>query len=216
MPDTAFELPLFPLPTVLFPGISMELNVRYPGQHAMLKEAVDRGSRLGIVLPKNVVPADDPVPWHSVGTLSSVADVRPSRGPRVFFSVLGEARFRVLEVLQRDPYPRATVEPITEPAGEVAAGLVEQVRDAFFAYLDARSALTGGWLHELTRRSESAALSYLVARYMEAVPAVKQTLLEIPGHADRLERELTLLAQETELLRQMPRPRRFPGLPSLN
>ncbi|MBM3945852.1 MAG: hypothetical protein FJ315_00410, partial [SAR202 cluster bacterium] len=101
MPDTAFELPLFPLPTVLFPGISMELNVRYPGQHAMLKEAVDRGSRLGIVLPKNVVPADDPVPWHSVGTLSSVADVRPSRGPRVFFSVLGEARFRVLEVLQR-------------------------------------------------------------------------------------------------------------------
>jgi Lon protease-like protein len=202
---------------VLFPGHMAPMNIRYPDQRAMLAEAIDGGGRLGILFRPDLRSQDSFVQLAPVGTVALVTDVREPRPGRVFFNATGEFRFRTLRVLQEQPYLRLEAEPLAEPVGEVPASLVDAVRQALFDYYEAKSGLTGGWLHEWASSADGATLSYIVGRYMEAVPSVKQVLLEIPGHAERLEKELEVLAAETELLRQAPRRRpTLPGMPSLN
>ncbi|MSQ12311.1 MAG: hypothetical protein EXR48_06450 [Dehalococcoidia bacterium] len=211
-----FQLPIYRVPAVIFPGISVPMFVRWPNQRAMLQDALQTGKKLGLLLaqdPSNPAAMTEPV---RVGTLTGVTDVQDWQGRWMSFSVTGESRFRVVEFVQEEPYVKALVELIADEGPGVSAALTEQVRQAFFAYLEARSGLTGGWLHEWCRQSEGPTLSYIMGSYMDALPSVKQSLLEIPEHVRRLERELEMLTEETSMLRQSPRPRFRYGLPSPN
>jgi Lon protease-like protein len=212
-----FELPVYPLPLVLFPGHIVTMNVRCPEQRAMFSEAIGQTGRLGVLLCSDPGRQSGAARAAAIGTVASVADLNELRAGQTFFEVIGESKFRVRRMFQQQPYLLVEAEELPEHAAEIPCGLVNAVRQALFDYFDAKSGLTGGWLHEWARTADGATLSYIVGRYMDATLAVRQGLLEITGHTSRLEKELEILSSETLLLRQSRRClSMLPGTPNLN
>lgn len=231
---TTTRLPLFPLNTVLFPGLVLPLTVfeaRYRALVRDLLELPEDGPRpFGVVAIKEgheVAPSaiglpeaerreakagagfapDDPMrSFHRVGCVADASTIRPRAG-RQGYEVLatGTTRFRLLSVDAAGPYLTAEVEPLAEVAGEGAGALAAGVLRAFRSY---QKVLAGANERTLAPGQElpndPSVVSYLVAAATVLCVADKQRLLEAPDTAGRLAEELRILRQETALISRLP------------
>lgn len=206
------ELPLFPIRAVLFPGAAMPMNVFEQRYRVMMDEVLASDRTFGIVLIRAGQEVGGPATPVDVGTAARVEGLLRRPDGTMTFNAVGVQRFRIRALLNDRPFLRGRVELLEEDASPLPQALPGQVLGAFFAYLEAASGLTGGWLHEWCKAADAPTLSYVVAFYMQAMPWLKQRLLEQDSHQKRLEEELTLLKHETALLRQAP-PSRGMGRP---
>lgn len=200
------ELPLFPLNTVLFPGMPLPLNVFEPRYQQMMGDVLDGGDgRFGVVLIKDGLEVGGPATPYEIGTVAKVIDVRQGSlyGP-MRFTARGEHRFKIRHLLLGKPYLWARVEVLEEDLEDVPLELVNGTRQAFIEYLDAKSRVGDVWLREACERADAIGLSALIASYLEATDSVKQNLLETLSCQERLIREHHLLVHETNLLQLRP------------
>ncbi|MEU6235727.1 LON peptidase substrate-binding domain-containing protein [Kitasatospora sp. NPDC047058] len=224
------RLPLFPLNTVLYPGLVLPLNVfeeRYRRLVAdLLALPEDRPRRFGVLAIRDgrevapVRPDDGPAgPLDGLGTVTGdpleavyhigcVADVASAQEQpdgRYELLVTGTTRFRLRSVDVGGPYLTGETEPVEEEAGEGAGVLAAGVERAFRAYqkrlAGAREASTVG--HQ-DLPDDPQVLSYLVAAASVFETPVKQELLACPDTAQRLRTELELLRRETAVLSWLP------------
>ncbi|MEU9132160.1 LON peptidase substrate-binding domain-containing protein [Kitasatospora sp. NPDC048540] len=224
------RLPLFPLNTVLYPGLVLPLHVfedRYRRLVADLQEQPeDRPRRFGIVAIRDgreVAPvreSDEPAgpldglgtvtgdpleAIHDTGCVADISSLREQPGGRYELLVTGTTRFRLTSVDASGPYLTAETEPLAEQPGEGAGALAAGVVRAFRAYqkrlAGAREASLAG---EQDLPGDPQVLSYLVAAAAVLPAQVKQLLLACPDTAGRLSLELELLRRETALLTQLP------------
>lgn len=108
---------MFPLGTVLMPGALMPLRVFEPRYQALVDEVVETGEPFGIVLIERGFEVGGGDQRFEVGTEAHVVGVGDLEGGHRAVIVRGGGRFRVVEWLPDDPYPRAEVESIDEPPG---------------------------------------------------------------------------------------------------
>jgi Lon protease-like protein len=199
-------VPLFPLGTVLVPGLVLPLHVfeeRYRSLVGDLLAAPEPEQRFGVVAIRagHEVGADGARALHDVGTLADLTDVQALPDGRFDVQTVGSRRFRLLR-LDPDsgrpdaavPYLRGHVELLPEPAGDTAQVLVPAVRAAFERY---RQRLRGTDA-ELPR--DPLMLSYTVAANMLLDLVDRQRLLAAADTAARLRLALRLLAREDVLL----------------
>ncbi|MEP6842669.1 MAG: LON peptidase substrate-binding domain-containing protein [Pseudolysinimonas sp.] len=110
MPEPeSVELPMFPLGSVLFPAMPLALRVFEERYLAMLAEVLQvEPSEFGVVLIERGQEVGGGEHRFDVGTLASVVELEGADG---FVALLayGTRRFRVLEWLADDPYPRARI-----------------------------------------------------------------------------------------------------------
>ena len=138
--DPLAELPLFPLHTVLCPGVALPLHIFEDRYRLMIGRCIDRREPFGVVLIRD---------GREVGsTESRVADVgttarirQAGRYPDGRFDIvtIGEARFRIARSHpDRESYLVADVEFLPEPMGDAAAAadLVGRVGRRFMRYLE--------------------------------------------------------------------------------
>lgn len=207
------SLPLFPLATVLFPGLVLPLHVFEERYRLLVRELVDAapgaGARFGVVALRSGRELGTDLPdLHDVGCTAELRRVQPYEDGRFDIVTTGGARFRVRELDTSRPYLTGEVDQLPEEVGDTgaAAALVARVRAGFAAYLLALSAAQG-------RASEAPEvpelptdplmLSYLVAAAVVVDVPDKQRLLAATDAAERLRLELSLLRQETRLLRAL-------------
>ena len=213
-------LPLFPLTTVLFPGLVLPLNVfesRYRALVADLLALPDGLAReFGVIAIKRgwevVEGATDgrPAPEVTLHEVGCTADLR--RGTelpdgRYDLVTVGRRRFRIVAVdTTSGPYPRAEVEWLPDAVGDprVAGRLSDRVLASFQRYLNL--VRTGG--HSDDGQSEQlpddpTVLSYLVAATATLTVDDRQRLLAAPDTVARLREEIRLLARESALLRHI-------------
>lgn len=224
------RLPLFPLNTVLFPGLVLPLHVfeeRYRRLVAdLLKQPEDEPRRFGIVAIRDgreVAPVRDqehpagPLDGlgtttgdamealHPVGCVADVTSVREQAEGRYELIVTGTTRIRLRAVDTTGPYLVGDVSVLPEQPGTGAGALASGVDRAFRAYqkrlAGAKEASLSG---ERELPDDPQVLSYLVAAATVLPTAVKQELLACPDTATRLTRELELLRKETALLAWLP------------
>ncbi|RKT18449.1 hypothetical protein BX285_2872 [Streptomyces sp. 1114.5] len=224
------RLPLFPLNTVLYPGLVMPLNVfeeRYRRLVAdLLEQSEDAPRRFGVLAIKDgrevapVRPEEGPAgPLDGLGTatgdplealfpigcIADVASVQHQPDGRYELLVTGTTRFRLLSVDTSGPYLTGEIEPIEEQPGEGSGALAAEVERAFRVYqkrlAGAREASTVG-RQELP--DDPQVLSYLVAAASVFETPLKQQLLAAPDTAQRLRTELDLLRRETAVLTWLP------------
>jgi len=91
MEAKVYELPLFPLNVVLFPGQTLPLHIFEPRYRVMIRNCVEHDTPFGVVLARDEhlhVP-------HTIGTSARVTDVRRLSDGRMNILTVGEARFRV-------------------------------------------------------------------------------------------------------------------------
>jgi Lon protease-like protein len=204
-------LALFPLGTVLFPGVLLPLHVfeeRYRRMVRDLLEADHEQRELGVVAIREgrEVGADGLRALHPVGCVARLRRVDPYADGRFDIVCVGTTRFRFSGDEPLDDsraYLRGRVETLPEPAGSDPLGVAAAVRRHFDDY---RRALgqdpDAGDTDPLP--DDPHLLSYLVAATMVLDLRDRQRLLEAPDTTARLRAQARLLRRETALLGQLP------------
>lgn len=204
------RLPLFPLGTVLFPGVILPLHVFEERYRRMVRDLLteDHDRRdLGIVAIREgrEVGADGVRALHGVGCVARLRRVDPYADGRFDIVCMGTSRFQLGPDGLDDslPYLRGRVELLAEPAGDdpgAAAGTVRPLFDAYRAALGGDAAGTDA--DDVP--DDPRQLSYLVAATVVLDLADRQRLLEAPDTSARLRAEARLLRRETTLLERLP------------
>ncbi|MGV9561567.1 LON peptidase substrate-binding domain-containing protein [Streptomyces sp. NPDC003480] len=230
---TTVRLPLFPLNSVLFPGLVLPLNVfeeRYRAlMRDLLKTPEDEPRRFAVVairdghevaasapgmpdptaLPERGPTAgfgSDPAKaFHGVGCVADAATIRERADGTFEVLATGTTRIRLLSVDTSGPYLTAELEELPEEPGDEAGALAEGVLRAFRQY---QKRLAGARERSLSTGAdlpdEPAVVSYLVAAAVMLDTPTKQRLLQAPDTASRLRDELKLLRAETAIIRNLP------------
>jgi Lon protease-like protein len=140
------QIPLFPLHTVLAPGIALPLHVFEERYRVMVRRCLDSSSPFGVVLIREgseVAPpsgTSQELAIAGVGTFAEIREASRRADGRWDVLAVGTARFVVREVhTEIAPYLVAEVDPYPDEPGDVADGeaekLVERVTRRFVDYL---------------------------------------------------------------------------------
>jgi len=109
MTGTTRELAMFPLGSVLFPGMPLPLRVFEPRYVAMLSSVLaETEHEFGVVLIERGSEVGGGDVRFGVGTVARIVSVQQTVGSIVLIAT-GAARFEVVSWLQDDPFPRALV-----------------------------------------------------------------------------------------------------------
>ncbi|WP_436787315.1 LON peptidase substrate-binding domain-containing protein [Yinghuangia sp. YIM S10712] len=203
------RLPLFPLNSVLYPGLVLPLNIFEERYRRLVRDllALPEGERrFGVVALRSgrevgelPVAAIDAV--FPLGCTAEVATMRPHADGRYDVVATGATRFRLVSVDDSGPYLVGKVEFLEEPKGDDAAVLTLAVTRAFTEYQRELVGAQGRGPMELPELPDDpVVLSYLVAAAMVLDLSDKQNLLVLDDATLRLRAELSLLRRETALL----------------
>lgn len=202
-------LPLFPLSTVLFPGMRLPLHIfeeRYRLLVAHLRTQPEP-QRFGVIAIRKgrEVGADGITALYEVGCVATVRQITPHADGRFDLSTVGTQRFRLLRVDDSLPYFQGEVEPLKDDppagAGEAEAFAVKRVQAGFRAYLNALADRGGGVISVADLPDEPVLLSYVVGAAMIIDLPERQSLLAASSVLERLRLERSLLVRETAMFR---------------
>jgi len=192
------ELPVFPLPVVLFPGVPLPLHIFEPRYRRMLQDIRITNNLFGIA---NFDPTgsavEAPAPGH-VGCVAEVTETQTFPDGRSNILTLGVIRFRIESYVDRDdPYLVARVSYFEDNEEDDAklAGLTKEVADMFTRIAQAVRTINDerSNLPDISN-TEPQRLSFLVAAAMEIESEVKQELLELRSTFERLEQLRSMLS----------------------
>ena len=203
-------LPLFPLGTVLYPGVLLPLNIfeeRYRQLVHDLLEGPEPG-RFGVIAIRKgrETGVDGISALHEIGCTATLREVAEQDDGRFHLVTVGTQRFRLASLDDSRPYLQGEVELLEEEVGdEAAAGLaVQAVQRGFRGYVEALASRKNVEVSVPELPGEPSPLSYLVAATMVLDLGDHQSLLAAPDTATRLLLELGLLRRESALLRVLP------------
>lgn len=204
--SASFALPLFPLHTVLFPGMPLMLNIFEERYLLMIKDCLAEQQPFGVVLIKRgdeaLGPAAEP---HSIGCTAQIAQIEPLNSGRLNVLAVGQERFRIHTLKGEQPYLVGLVElyPFAPEEAAVLARAASQLRPVVERYL---AVLAEAGKMELDRDkfpSDPLQLAYLAAHLLYVPPLEKQNLLAVAGASDFIQSISWLYRRELPLLRQM-------------
>jgi Lon protease-like protein len=111
MPDA---FPVFPLSTVLFPGGILPLHVFEERYRTMTKKCLSGDGRFGVVLISRGSEVGGGDERTGVGTVAQILRASALPDGRSALLVRGTERFKVVDWLVDEPYPRAFVDPFVD------------------------------------------------------------------------------------------------------
>jgi Lon protease-like protein len=212
-------LPLFPLSTVLFPGMRLPLHIfeeRYRVLAAHLQAQPESRRRFGVIAIRKgrEVGASGAGALYEVGCVASVREIAPHPDGRFDLATVGTERFRLLRVDDSQPYFQGEAELLTDeeerqpdPAGSATRAAADplafathRVQAGFRGYLNALADRGGGVISVGDLPDEPVLLSYVVGAAMIIDLPERQSLLAAPTALDRLRLERSLLVRETAML----------------
>jgi len=202
-------LPLFPLGTVLYPGLLLPLHIFEERYRQLVRDLLERPEprRFGVIAIREGrdTGVDGVSALHEVGCTATVRRVLKRDDGRFDLVTIGAERFRLAGLDHSRPYLQGEVDLLPEETGDEAtvALAVGAVQRAFRTYIDALTArgVTQVSIPELP--AEPIALSYLVAASVIADLPDRQALLAEPDALHRLTAERALLSRETAMLRTL-------------
>jgi ATP-dependent Lon protease len=193
------ELPLFPLPIVLFPGVPMQLHIFEPRYRRLLEDIKIRDNLFGLSYFDASASESAVPPAGHIGCVAEVTEVQPMPDGRSNILTVGLIRYRVEAYLDHgDPYLVGAIsffedeeedaDALSLRAGEVST-LFQRIALAVRIINDERASLP-----EIPD-VDPEQLSFLVAAAMEIEMDVKLELLEMRSTSERLKRLRDLLAR---------------------
>jgi uncharacterized protein len=197
------ELPLFPLQTVLYPGLPIPLHVFEDRYRKMFRRILDGERRFGVVAIVKGRDIDAGATYHPVGCVAEVAKVDRHADGRLDVVARGRSRFRIDGVVQAAPYIVAEVSELPEATGEAAEQRTVKAGRLFTRYVDTLLRMAGQQAEPIDIPDDPVAASYLVAAGLQVDLADKQRLLTIPSASERLAAEASLLRRELVLLEHL-------------
>ena len=184
------RISIFPLTgSVLYPGLQLPLRIFEPRYRAMIKDALARDRRIGMIQPRISLQgthADEGAPLYSVGCLGKIGEFEALDDGGFNLILEGESRFRMLRELD-------AATPFRQIEGELIADLPDQalspVERAGFEREARRFADAQGYSvdWDAVTRLDDLSLIDGVSQIAPFDAAAKQALLEANGLAARCE-----------------------------
>ena len=202
-------LPLFPLGTVLYPGLLLPLNIFEERYRELVRDLLDRPQprRFGVIAIRKgrETGVDGISALYQIGCTATVREVAEQDDGRYHLVTVGTQRFRLASLDNSRPYLQGEVDLLEDEVGdEAAAGLaVQAVQRGFQGYVEALASRESVEVTVPELPDEPLLLSYLVAASMILDLPVRQDLLAEPDAERRLGAERALLARETTMLRSL-------------
>lgn len=201
------RLRLFPLNAVLFPGSVLNLHIFEARYKQMIDECLESGESFGVALIAQGAEAGDPnVTPHDVGSVAEILDVQPLPMGRYYISTVGRERFKITQIVSRDPYLVVEAEPFEESDAAVddaeVARLSARVRSLFTEYVEIVVELSGG-TPAIALPQDAKRTSFLVGDVLQVGESVKQRLLELDTTKQRLAIEFEFLEKFLPQLRRL-------------
>jgi len=94
------KIPLFPLNTVLFPKISIPLNVFEDRYKCMIRHCIDTQIPFGVVLIRMGSEVGDSAIPYDVGTTANIINVNKIEDGRLFIIAIGDKIFRINKLIE--------------------------------------------------------------------------------------------------------------------
>lgn len=186
------QLPLFPLPVVMFPGVPLPLHIFEPRYRQMLLDIHLAKNLFGLAYLDTSTSESDVPPAGHVGCVAEVTETQTFADGRSNILTIGVIRYRIESYVERgDPYLVAEVsyfedeeedEAVLAEASREVAETFTRIAQAVRTINDERATLPD------ISNTEPQRLSFLVAAAMEIEAEVKQELLELRSTSERLER----------------------------
>src|SRR5262249_49640458 len=191
--------------TVVFPHAVGPLGAGRASSLRLIDEVLQGGRLVGAVTqkdPKEDSPRADGL--HSVGTITVIHKALKQPDGTVRLVAQGVARFRLVEIIQTEPYLKARIEPIQEPETESdleLEALTRSVTSLFGKVVSLSPAMPDELVTLLDNVEDAGALADMVAASLPTLPlALKQELLETVNVRERLSKLAGALGKEAEVL----------------
>src|SRR5436853_4132751 len=186
------ELPLFPLPVVLFPGVPLPLHIFEPRYRQMLSDIRVSNNLFGLAYFDPTTSSNEVPPVGYVGCVAEVTEAHTFPDGRSNILTIGLIRYRIDSYIERgDPYLVAQVSYFEdEDEDETTLALTaKEVAETFTRIAQAVRTINDerATLPDISD-TEPQRLSFLVAAAMEIEAEIKQELLELRSTSERLER----------------------------
>ena len=205
-------MPVFPLNTVVYPGVTVPLHVfedRYRALVHHLLTIADKPQRLfGIVAIREgyEVGKHGVQSLHRVGCVVQMTSVAPYPDGRFDIEVVGRQRMRLDTLDTSGPYLVGEVETVTEERidGPEAETEARRARETFELYRRRLSELRGGEVLDGDLPRDPTYLSYSLAATCLLTLQERQALLEADTALDRLVMLRHALLEEMRAMRAVP------------
>ncbi len=205
-----YDLPLFPLETVLFPGTPVHLHVFEERYLTMVQRCLAESRPFGVALIRQGVEVGGPARPYRVGCTARIVAVEQLDDGRLNLTARGEERFRIHRLSHDLPYLVGLVEN-WQLEGSHSLDMQRGARrlapwvERYLAQVAQSDPQADLDLEELQMPDDPLPLLYWSAALLQIPAYEKQSLLEAPGAAGLLEALLRLYRRETSLLSHLLR-----------
>jgi len=210
------EIPLFPLPLVLFPQVVVPLHIFEERYKEMINRCIEESIAFGIVMIPPGTSAENEATIRRVGVTARVIQFDRIEGGRFNIMAAGEMRFRILNFTTGKSYRTARVEFI-EDDDESEEELWDSYNDVVRLYrevhrLAAQYRGVDVDVDEVKIPASPATMSHMLSFVLDLDVEFKQALLEMTSIEGRL-KTLTVHLEEasqrlnTEIVRGKTSPR---------
>jgi ATP-dependent Lon protease len=190
---------------VLFPGMAAPIGIGRERSVAAADTATRDGRQVGIVLQRNP-QADLPTreELFEVGTAANIVRyvTTPSGGQHLICQ--GEKRFRILSLIEGQPYYIARIEWLHETEAEAESSEVEarfiQLRQHTTEMLELLPQTPAELAGAIQSISSASVLADFVTGLMDLKPTDKQEVLETLALRNRLDKVLAFLSHRIQVL----------------
>ncbi len=199
--DRPNRIPLFPLDTVLLPGMQMPLHIFEPRYKLMIGRCLSQRSEFGIILAAT----------KAIATLGCTAEIlhKTKDYPDGRMDILTEGRavFRLNELIDEEEYYEGAVEYVEDRPSATEFGPETQLRETFercHVLLFGRPWIEGA-------SGQWASISYRMAGLLPMELEKRQALLEMRSEDDRRKLVLRWMADFLTKLVELERVRKRAG-----
>jgi len=198
-----FKLPLFPLNTVLFPGMPVRLHIFEDRYKEMMSLCLQSRQPFGVVLIREGVEAHGPLAEpHVIGCSAQIIQVEPLEQGHMNVTAVGQERFKIQTLTHDSAYLAGIVEnsPLDNQSPLRLQRSGARLRPWVERYMEMLTEAGNIEFDPDQLPEDPLGLAYLAAYLMQVPPVQKQELLamnEAPAFVDAVSklcrREVLLL-----------------------
>lgn len=196
--EMSWDLPLFPLETVLFPLATLQLHVFEARYLDMLRHCMDAGRRFGVVLIREGREVGENADPYMVGTSARILNVHEYDDGRMDLQVQGESRFRIRSLDDSLSYLVGRVETVEEnepddsPRGYALLSRAQETFQLLIQHLLSKP----NYSIEVVFPGDPEAFSFTMANLLRMDNRKKQLFLETTDTSERLAGLLPILESQ--------------------
>lgn len=203
-----FEIPLFPLHTVLFPGMPLTLHIFEERYKQMIQLCLRQQSPFGVVLIRRGQEVGGGAEPHAVGCTARVTHLQPLEDGRLNLLAVGQERMRIVELKHDRAYLVGVAElwPLAAADGDRVAAANEQLRPLVSRYLTILANAEQIDRNAVKLPDDPQAFAFLAASLLQVPPEKKQTLLHQQDTPQLFAALQAFYRQEVAVLKALLRP----------